>query len=154
MHEVWQVVVRKLQCAWVRFRHPDLAVLADQMTNSGVFHDSTVIPPNAGSGPVIEWFEERLAYADTSATQFCFVRLVPAGVNIKQRGWTKLGVDLCLWDGYPAAWKSEGAPTVAASIPATHKRLFLSMLYSVPIDDDGVTQPATDAAYSFGCSNI
>ena len=143
MHEAGRMIIRRFQHAWVRFRHPDLAVLADQMINSGVFHDSTVIPPSAGSEPVIEWFEERLAYADTSATQFCFVRLVPAGVDIKQRGWTKQGVDLCIWEGYPAAWKSEGAPTVAASIPATHERLFLSMLYSVPIDDGGVTQPAT-----------
>ena len=60
--------------------------------NSGVFFDSIVILPNAGSELVIEWFEERMAYADQSAMQFCYITLVPAGVDINQREWTKQAV--------------------------------------------------------------
>ena len=94
MRETWNGLIRRLRRAWFHLRHPGLAVLADQMVNTGVLHDSTIIPPNAGSEPIIKWFEERLAYADTSQMQLCRVTLVPAGVEIYQRGWTKQAVDL------------------------------------------------------------
>ena len=122
-------------------------MFADQMMSTGVFFDSTVIPPNAGSKPVIEWFEERMTYADRSAMQFCFIRHVPAGVEINQRGWAKQAVKLCSWGDYPTAWKTEGVAALAASIPSPHERLYLTMLCTLPIDDnDGTPMPAWAAS--------
>ena len=143
--ETFHNLGRWLRARWFRLRQPDLAMLADQMANTGVFLDSTVILPNTGSEPVIKWFEERLAYAETSESHLCRVTHVPPDVDIKQRGWTRQTVDLCSWHDRPAAWWNEGAPTVAASIPAEHERLFLSMLYSIPIDNYGSPIPAWGA---------
>ena len=83
--------------------------------------------------------EERLAYTDRSAMQFCFIRHVPAGVNINQRGWTQPGVYLFSWTHYPAAWRTEGVGTLVASVPSPHERLYLSMLCTPPLDDGNGT---------------
>ena len=90
--ETFHNLGRWLRARWLRLRQPGLAMLADQMMSTGVFFNSTVIPPNAGAAPAIKWFEERLAYADQSAMQFCYITLVPAGVDINQREWTKQAV--------------------------------------------------------------
>lgn len=121
-------------------------MLANQMMNSGVFFDSTVILPNAGSEPIIEWFEKRMAHADPSAMQFCFVRRVPAGADINQLGWAHQELKLSEWCGYLAAWSSEGALVLTASIPAAHERLYLSMLCTLPLDDDGTPMATWEAS--------
>lgn len=43
--ETFHNLGRWLRARWFRLRQPDLAMLADQMANTGVFLDSTVIPP-------------------------------------------------------------------------------------------------------------
>ena len=145
--ELFHNLGRWLRARWFRLRHPGLAMLADQMTSTGVFFDCTVIPPNAGSELVIEWFEERMAYADRSAMQFCFIRLVPPSVDVNQRGWAERAVKLCSWGDYPATWKTEGVPMLIANVPSPHERLYLSMLCTLPLDDDdGTPMPAWGAS--------
>ena len=99
------------------------------------------------ANPVIEWFEEHLAYTDPSTMQFCFIRLVPAGVDVNQRGWAEQAVELYSWVDYPATWRTEGVPALVASVPSPHERLYLNMLCTLPLDDDdGTPMPAWAAS--------
>lgn len=72
---------------------------------------------------MVAWFQERIARADTTTTSSCFLRSVPLDVDIDKQAWRQHAVELGSWCGYPAAWDNEGAPMLAASIPAVHERL-------------------------------
>ena len=55
--ETFHNLGRWLRTRWLRLRQPGLAMLADQMMSTGVFFNSTVIPPNAGAAPAIKWLK-------------------------------------------------------------------------------------------------